>query len=200
MKKIGMIILGISMGMSLMAQKDASKAFLDSYYHEANAEYSEAISDMDATYSETSYSINLRLGWLHYLDGDYYKSISYYNKAIALESKSIEARLGFVYPSSAMQNWEEVLKMYNEILTIDPNNTAVNYKLGYMYYLRGDWVNAEASLLKVLNLYPFDYDSNLLLGTVNVKMGKIKEARVYYTRALEYDPSSSEIRGLLKGL
>ena len=188
------------MGMSLMAQKDASKAFLDSYYNEANAEYSEAISDMEKVYSEASYSINLRLGWLNYLDGDYYKSVSYYNKAILLETKSIEARLGYIYPISALQNWEDVLTMYKEILEIDPNNTAVNYKVAYMYYLRGDWLNAEKNLVKVLQLYPFDYDSSLLLGTVYVKLGKIKEAKVYYERALQYDPSSSEIRGLLKGL
>lgn len=200
MKKVVLIILGISMGLGLIAQGDASKAFLDSYFHEANEEYSEAIKDMESEYTEGSYSINLRLGWLYYLDGDYYKSITYYKKAIQNEPRSIEARLGYVYPVSALENWEDVLNMYKEILDIDPNNTAVNYNVAYMYYLRGDWVNAEAGLIKVLELYPFDYDSSLLLGSVYVKMGMIKEAREYYIRALQYSPSSSEIRQLLKAL
>lgn len=200
MKKITLIIIGISIGLSLSAQERSSKAFSQSYYDEANEQYPEAISDMKTVYSESSYSVNLRLGWLYYLDGDYYKSISFYKKAIAIEENSIEARLGHVYPVSALKNWEDVLNIYKEILEIDPNNSFVNYKVGYMYYLRSDWTNAETSLLKVLKLYPFDYDSNLLLGAVYVKMGKIKEAKVYYVKALQYNPSSDDIMQVIKAL
>lgn len=198
MKKSVLIIIVILLGYNLFAQTDNSKAFSNSYLHESNGQYLESISDLQAVYSESSYSMNLRLGWLFYLSGDYYKSMTYYTNAINLESNSIEARLGYVYPLAALQNWDSVLETYMTILSIDPKNTLVNYRVGYIYYLREDMVSAEKSLIKVLELYPFDYDSNLLLGSVYMKMGKIKEAKIYFNRALEFNPSSIEVQGILK--
>ena len=52
----------------------------------------------------------------------------------------------------------------------------------------------------VLELYPFDFDSNALLGAIYVGQGKILEAKKYYKLALTYNPQSKEIQEVLKKL
>lgn len=200
MKKIILSILLVTTGMVAIGQTTSSEAFSKSYTYEGNMDYTKAINSITAVYDANSYTMNLRLGWLNYLAGEYIKSESYYKKAITLEQKSVEARLGYVYPISAIGNWDEVIKVYNEILTIDPQNSTVNYRLAYIYSVRKDYEKAAMYSLKVLKLYPFDFDSNYLLGQIYVTQGKILEAKIHLTRAVEYNPSSSEAKNLLNRL
>lgn len=184
------VVLGIS-------QTNVNEAFSKSYTYENDKDYAKAISVISAVYDANSYTMNLRLGWLNYLAGEYPKSQNYYQKAIALESKSIEARLGYIYPTSAMENWDNVIKMYYDILTIDPNNTVVNYRLASIYSYRKEYTKAASYAEKVTMLYPFDYDANYLLGYIYIGLGKIKEAKINLNRALQYNPSSTEVKTLL---
>ena len=180
------------------SQTSVTDAFSKSYTYETNQEYTKAIATLTAVYDATSYTINLRLGWLNYLAGEYTKSQNYYKKAIELEPNSIEARMGYVSPTSAMQNWDDVVKTYSSILTLDPNNSTVNYRMAYIHFVRKEFEKAAAYAEKVVKLYPFDYDANYLLGQIEVSQGKIKEAKTHLNRALEYNPSSTEVKSLLE--
>jgi len=195
---VTLLFIGLSAG--LFAQINTIEAFKKSYTQEVGKQYSDAIKSIESIYTETSYSANLRLGWLHYLNADYIKSKSYYNKASSINKSSIEARLGLVYPLAALNNWDEVIEVYNAVLTINPFHSQSHYQLAYIYYIRKKYSEAEKHLKVVLKLFPFDYDSNALIGAVYVKLGKINEAKKHYTIALEYNPSSDEIEVILKGL
>jgi tetratricopeptide (TPR) repeat protein len=175
-------------------------AFSSSYLGESNKEYLAAIITLENVYDANSYALNLRLGWLSYLKKDYARSQSYYKKAIALEPRSIEARFGYVNPTAALQNWDDVLATYKDILKIDSNNTVVNYRVGYIYYYRKNYDEALKYVTKVVQLYPFDYDSNALMGAIYLGQGKILEAKKYYKIALAYNPQSKEILEVLKKL
>lgn len=175
-------------------------AFSASYLGESNKEYLAAIIALENVYDANSYSMNLRLGWLEYLKKDYAKSQSYYKKAIAIEPKSIEARFGLVNPTAALQQWDDLLKLYKDILEVDPNNTVVNYRVSLMYYYRKNYDDADKYIRKVLEEYPFDFDSNALLGAISVAQGKIVEAKKYYKLALTYNPQSKEVQEALKKL
>lgn len=199
MKKL-IVITIIALCNGVYAQTPTLDAFKKSYAAEATKDYSGAISAYTPVYSKTSYSMNLRLGWLYYLNADYLKSKTYYTIAIGLNNKSIEARTGLIYPLSAMNNWDEVMKVYKAILTIDVNNTSAHYQLAYIYFVRKKYTEAEGHLKTVLSFHPFDYDSNALLGSTYVKMGKIQEAKKHYSIALEYNPYAEDILQLYKGL
>ena len=97
-----------------------------------------------------------------------------------------------------MENWDDVIKTYSEVLTIDPNNSIVNYRMGYIYYLRKDFEKAAGYTEKVIALYPFDFDANLLLGQIYISLGKIKEAKAHLQRAQHYDPTSTTVKELLE--
>ena len=199
MKKL-IVIAIIGLCNTGYAQTSTLNAFKKSYAAEAKKDYSTAIASYTSVYTESSYSINLRLGWLYYLNMDYLKSKTYYTIAIGINNKSIEARTGLIYPLSAMNNWDEVMKVYKDILNIDANNTSAHYQLAYIYFIRKNYKESEGHLKVVLKFHPFDYDSNALLGSVYVKMGMIQEAKEFYTKALEYNPYSTEILELFTGL
>jgi len=152
-------------------------------------------------YNEDSYEINLRLGWLNYLSGLFTESMPYYQKCIQLKPMSIEARLGIVNPAASVGNWTQVEKAYNEILEIDPENSTVNYRMGVIYYGKEDYNTAFRYLEKVVNHFPFDYDSVIMLAWTNYKLGKFREAKVLFQKALLIRPgdkSAAEGLGLIK--
>lgn len=189
----------MALAQPLAAQTSAELAFSKSYSFEYDTQYAKAIEAMTALNSD-AYEVNLRLGWLYYLNKDYIKSEAYYKKAIASETSSVEARFGIVLPLAALGNWNAVLGHYHDILKIDPNNSIANYRSGYIYYSRKDYTNAMLYVGKVIKMYPFDYDSNLLAGKVMMAQGKKADAKKYFGRALEYNPQSEEVKAALKKL
>lgn len=173
------------------------KAFGESYTYEYTGEYSKAIQALKNVYNESSYEINLRLGWLTYMAGFFTESASYYQKAIDLKPLSIEAKYGYVYPASALGNWELVKKQYLDILKIDAQNTQAHYRLGSIYYGNEDYTSALKHFESIVNLYPFDYDGLLMFGWTNLKLGKLREAEVLFNKVLMNRPGDkSAMEGL----
>lgn len=177
------------------------EAFAKSYEHETNNDFTGAINDLRAVYSETNYEINLRMGWLHYSAGLFTESMSYYTKAMDLMPASVEAKFGSIYPSAALGNWDLVKKQYENILNIDPKNTQALYRLGLIHYGREEYDKALANFQVGFNLYPFDYDFVLMMAWTNLKMGKIREAKVLFNKVMLLSPddeSATEGLGLIK--
>jgi len=194
-----LFLVGILVTMNVNAQDTQAiqEAFEQSYLSEYYGEYSKAIDALKGVYAEDSYEINLRLGWLTYMAGFFTESTAYYQKAIDLKPLSIEARLGYVYPTSALGNWEQVKTQYNEILKIDPQNTLANYRLGSIYYGNEDYTTAIKYFEKVVNIYPFDYDGLLMYAWSNLKLGKFREAEVLFNKVLMNQPNDkSALEGL----
>jgi len=185
---------------SILYAQDLDKlqeAFKQSYELEYSGEYSKAIGLLKEVYIEDSYEINLRLGWLTYLSGNFTEAIPYYQKSIELKPLSVEARLGLVYPASAMGNWTHVENMYREILEIDPENSVVNYRMGLIYYGREDYNIAAKYFEKVINQYPFGYDGIIMMAWANFKLEKHREAKVLFQKALLISPDDeSALEGL----
>jgi tetratricopeptide (TPR) repeat protein len=176
-------------------------AFTESYEKEKSGQYDDAAKALKVYYDANSYEINLRLGWLTYLQGQFTESLGYYNKAIELMPYAIEPRFGVVLPASSLGNWDAVIAQYNKILTIDPNSTVTLYRLGLISYDKKDFNLAYKYFEKVVNLYPFDYQSVLMLAWTNFKLGKTREAKILFNKALLYSPedaSAKEGLGLIK--
>lgn len=200
-EKKGAMLLILFFLFSLSSQSqtftEIRDAFQKSYIDEATGNYIEAAKSLRTIYSEQSYEINLRLGWLTYLTGSFTESKAYYNRAITLMPYSVESRFGFVYPAAAMGNWSEVIAQYEKILEITPNNSVAMHRLGLIYYGREDYSNAIKYFQKVVNLYPFDYDALSMLAWTNYRVGNAREARVLFQKALLNTPNgTSALEGL----
>jgi len=172
-------------------------AFKSSYSKEADSDFTGAIKDLKSIYSETSYELNLRLGWLHYSAGLFTESMAYYKKSIDLMPASVEAKFGYVYPAAAVGNWDQVKTQYENILRIDAKNSQAHYRLGLIFYGREEFDKALQHFQVGFNLYPFDYDFNLMMAWTSLKMGKMREAKVLFSKVLLLSPDDeSAIEGL----
>ena len=194
------ISIALAICFGTYAQDTQKSAFAKSYQYEYDADYSSAINELTAIYESTSYEINLRLGWLYYLHKDYLKSQLYYKKARDLKPQSIEAMFGYVYPIAALENWDEVIQVYTEILQLDPANYTANLRMANIFYYRRDF-NRAITYAQVNGLnFPFDYATNLVLGQINIGLGKIDKAKAYLNKALLYYPESTDAADLLQSL
>jgi tetratricopeptide (TPR) repeat protein len=192
-------ILTLTTVLSVGYAQDAKlqSAFKSSYTKEADSDFTGAIKDLRSVYSETSYEMNLRLGWLHYSAGLFTESMAYYKKAIDLMPASVEAKFGYVYPAAAVGNWDQVKKQYENILRIDAKNSQAHYRLGLIFYGREEFDKALQHFQVGFNLYPFDYDFNLMMAWTSLKMGKMREAKVLFNKVLLLSPDDeSAIEGL----
>lgn len=167
---------------------EITEAFKESYIAEADSNFIRAINLLQQVYENDSYELNLRLGWLNYLNGDYPKSSVYYQRSMKLLPYAFEAKLGYVLPQAAMGNWTEVISIYENILKADPQNTLVNYRMGVIYYERKNYQTAFLHLEKVVNLYPFDYDALILLAWTNYYLEKFRESKVLFEKVLMVFP------------
>jgi tetratricopeptide (TPR) repeat protein len=199
MKNIFILFIFISLGYQASAQSfDKQRAaFRSSYVQENSGDYKTAVNSLKAVYDASSYEINLRLGWLSFKSGDFKEAEAYYRKAVNLMPYGIEARLGLVYPLSSMGNWSLVNSAYEEILSIDPNNSVANYRFGLLAYGKEDYPKADKLFSKVVNLYPFDYDSLIMLAWTRLRLSKLMEAKVLFQKALLFNPDDpSALEGL----
>jgi tetratricopeptide (TPR) repeat protein len=159
-------------------------AFEKSYANEYAGKYNDAIKDLVNVYTEESYELNLRLGWLNYLAGNFTEAVSYYQRCIKLRPLSIEARLGLTYPASAVGNWEQVVNQYKDILKIAPSNYTANLRLGQIYLNRKDYSTAAKYLDLLISQYPFTYDVMISTAWNYYYQGKLREAKVLFQKIL----------------
>jgi len=179
--------------------KDAKirTAFETSYIYEKALQYLKAINKLTTVYDENSYEINLRLAYLHYENASYIESARYYKKAIDINPKSIEAKLGYVLPLAALTIWDTVKIQYEAILNIEPNNSIVNYRLGLIYYYRADYNNALRYFDIANTLYPFDYEISLMNAWTNLKLENYEKAKILFNKVLMVEPNdASALEGL----
>jgi tetratricopeptide (TPR) repeat protein len=187
----------LSLNTNAQDNKVLSNAFAVSYDYEAIKNYDYAINSILNVYSANSYEINLRLGWLYSQAINYKESIVYYQKAMALMPAATEPKWGIINPYSKLENWNEVEKIYNAILKLDPKNATANYKLGLIHFYNKDYINAKKYFDVTLNLNPFGYNYMLMTAWTYYYLGNKNEALILFNKTLLYSPKDkSALEGL----
>ena len=180
-------------------QEGLAASFGASYAAEAKADYGDAITALLGSYANL-YEQNLRLGWLYFLAKNYSASVVYYQKAVEQRPAAIEPKFGLIKPLNALGQIERMVGLYAAILQTDPQNTQANYWTGVIYLNRKQFDKAARYFERVVNLYPFDYDTNLSLAYTYLNLGKKAEARALYNRVLLIRPGDANALAGLKRL
>ena len=201
MKSFKRVLFFASVLFSLNANAQDSKvmqeAFAKSFMAEDKGDYKNAQQAIQSIYSDKSYLVNLRIGWLSYLNKDYVNSIVYYKKAIALMPTATEPLWGLCNPLVAQEKWVELENNYKLIIRFDPKNSLVNYRLGMIYFYRKNYVEAIKYFDVTLTLFPLDYDAITMSAWTNYYLGKKEDAKVLFNRVLlMYQLDASAIEGL----
>ena len=192
---LAVVIVAI-LGAQIYSQKKMTKldAFHESLKFESSQNYQKSIQSLQAIYSEhkDDVLVNLRLGWLNYLTGNYEESKRFYSTSFALSgNKSIDALLGQTLSLSAMNNWDAVAATYSTILKLDPMNYTANLRLGQIMLNRGLYADAKTYLEKAYSHYPASYEPNLSLGWTYYYLGDRKKATSRLTDALMLSPGDT---------
>lgn len=203
LKKIMPTLLLFCMVHGVHAQdyKAIQSAFEKSLSFEGKQDYTNALDVVKPYASTNTYEINIRLGWLYYLNGKNSESITYYNKAIVQMPAAIEPLLGIAYPLGELKKWTELSSTYKKILKLDPKNTTANYRLGLSAYYNKDYITAKKYFDIVLGLYPMDYNTLLMSAWTNYFLGNKSQAKILFNKVLMISPddtSATEGLGLIK--
>ena len=180
--------------------QDIKNAYYNSYKYEMAGNYKDAIRSLMIVYSNypNGYTVNLRLGWLYYLNKNYSNSVFHYKKALQVMPYSIEAKLGLTLPLLAQGKYSSVENICYQILNQDFYNYFGNLRLVYVLRLEGKYDLAEKIINKMLYIYPTDTKFLIELGIVKFKRGKLKDAQRIFNDVLILDPENITAKSYLE--
>lgn len=131
-------------------------AYSDSYKHEAKEKYEKAINDLKDVYSsyQNTYTINYRLGWLYYLNGNYANSLEHLQEALTISVYSVEVlnTINLVYV--IQEKWEKVEEQSAKIIKIDYYNFYANLRYSTALKMLAKYELAIKVDRKMLEIFP----------------------------------------------
>jgi tetratricopeptide (TPR) repeat protein len=181
------------------AEDAVLEALTKSYQYEKAQNYEDAIKAI-AVLKDQDYLIQLRLGWLYYLSGNYAKSRQRYQMAIAAAPKAIEPRLGYMLPLLAQARYAEVEAVARQVLTMDSANYYASLRLAVALRLQEKLAPAAEVNVAMLELYPTDVSFLIELGLVHVAQQDQVAARQVFHRVLTLDPENVTAKTQLAAL
>ena len=182
--------LGACVAAEAMAEGGAADQFQRSYDSEARGSTAEALAALDALPSpqHDGYVAQLRRGWLLYKLGKHTEAIDCYGKAVAIEPRSVEARVGALLPAMALRRWIDVEAGAREVLKLDPGNYLANLRLAFAVYNQGRYGESADLYRRLSEAYPSDVDVRSGLGWALLKAGKQDEAATELRAVLDVAP------------
>jgi tetratricopeptide (TPR) repeat protein len=166
----------------------------ESYRLEALSQFDNAAKTMGLVIKDNpgnDFAVSRR-GWLNYLRGAHNESIRDYHKALDINPKSLDARLGLLLPLISQQRWREVSSNANKALKIAPWNYYAHVRLMISEEGEKKWDTLAKHARKVSQRFPSDATVLVYLARANDWMKNNKEARRAYEKVLERVPGHIE--------
>ncbi|MCK5294200.1 MAG: hypothetical protein KAJ49_06065 [Arcobacteraceae bacterium] len=148
--------------------QDVKSSYFKSYNYEQMGKYSEAIKVLTPLINKypKGYTLNLRFGWLFYLNKNYNNSIKYYKKASLLIPYSLDPRLGLIRVYLDTYSFEKAQTVSYELLKIDYYNYYANIYAIQSLLAQKKYDIATEITNKMLSLYPTDISFLELLAVI----------------------------------
>lgn len=175
-----------------LSNKQIVKAYYQSYNYEKMGDYKDAIRSIMPVYEKypQGYTVNLRLGWLYYLDKKYANSIKFYKNAEYIIPSSVEPTLGMALPLMAQKRWSDVENLMYKVIKIDYYNYYANLRLAIALRMENKLNQAKKIVDKMLALYPTDVNFLDELGLIYFADGRKKYAKSVFGNVLVLDPQN----------
>ncbi len=200
MKKIFFLLITfVCISFSADNFEDIKKQYFKSYDYEQMGKYSEAIKVLAPLYSKypKGYTLNLRFGWLFYLNKNYNDAINYYKKASIINNYALDPKLGLIRIYLDTYSYTKAETISYEILKIDFYNYYANLYLIKALIFQNKLDTAKKITLKMLALYPTDILFLEQLAFIYEKQNN-KYLQELYKNILILDPNNVYVRNKLK--
>jgi tetratricopeptide (TPR) repeat protein len=194
---MGLLLLAIT---ATGARAAMEEAWEESYRHEATGQFTLALKALQpvlSKYPRHEFAL-LRTGWLNYLLGKHNDAVESYKQALAVNSKSLDARLGMTLPLLAQQRWREAAYHARQVLEIAPWNYYAHVRLMMCEEAEGQWEALAKHAAEVTVRYPSDATVQVYLARAYARLGKESQARIVFEEVLERFPRHLEAKQYLQ--
>ena len=179
--------------------KDIKDGYFKSYDYEQMQRYDEAIKVLAPLYKKypNGYTLNLRYGWLFYLNKNYNNSIKYYKKAALVNGYALDPKLGLIRVYLDTYSYHKAETTAYELLKVDYYNYYANLYAIKALIAQKKYYIANKIISKMLALYPTDIAYLEQLAIV-YKLTSNKYLQKLYEDILILDPNNVLVRTNLK--
>ncbi len=196
------LILTMSLFFNLNASSEFDEIksqYFKSYDYELLGKYKEAIKVLTPLYNKypKGYTLNLRFGWLFYLNKNYADSIKYYKKASLINSYAFDPKLGLIRVYLDTHSYKDAQIVASELLKIDYYNYYANIYMIQSLNAQKKYDISIKIINKMLSVYPTDISYLELLAVVYKQIKSIYLEKLYED-ILILDPNNVFVRSNLK--
>lgn len=184
----------------LLSSEAVEEAYYKSYELEQSQNYSRAIQVLSPVLSAypNGYTVNFRIGWLLYLNGNYADALKRYKKALAVYPASIEVMNCISLVHKARNDWARVEEQNYQIIKIDPFNATANYWFAVALRYQKKYDLAEKTCRKMLSAFPTSVWFLQELGENLYSKKRIKECREVFASLRILDPTNETAKMYLE--
>lgn len=178
---------------------DIAGSYRRSFEYERAEAYQDAIRALAPVYEAypNGYTVNLRMGWLFYLNGNFNNAAAHYEVARSAAPFALEPKLGQLLPLLAQGRWNEAESVAYEVVSVDHYNYYGNMRLIVALRLQEKYEPAYQIALKMATAYPTDLTFLEELARLNDARGDTEEATRLFTDLLILDPENQVAREYL---
>jgi tetratricopeptide (TPR) repeat protein len=197
LKGAAALLLAFAQLMALSSAQASTEAWIKQAYQRSFT--NEKIEDFDgaikalsrvvATYPK-GYTVNLRLGWLYYLNGRYANSIGHYQTAQMVQPGALEPLLGMLLPLMAQTDYLRAEQVANQLLQTDPGNYYGNLRLIEILRGAGKLEQALVNCIRMRARYPTDIQFLEQHAIILQAQGKVVQAAEIHHALQTLDPDN----------
>ena len=180
---------------------DIAGSYHRSFEMERAERYQDAIRALAPVYEAypNGYTVNLRMGWLFYLNGNFNNAVAHYEVAGTAAPFALEPKLGRLLPLLAQGRWAEAESVAYQIVSVDHYNYYGNLRLLIALREQQKLEPAYQIALKMVGVYPTDMHYLVELALVNDARGDTAEAKRLFGEILILYPGNETALKYLGG-
>lgn len=180
---------------------EIAEAYARSFNYERTEAYADAVRSLAPVYESypDGYTVNLRMGWLFYLNGNYANAVAHYEAAEGAAPNALEPKLGRMLPLMAQERWGEAEALGYQIVSLDHYSYYGNLRLATALRMQGKVDGAYQLALKMVTAYPTDILHLVEFARIMQARGDAEEARRLFGEILILDPENDVARRALGG-
>ena len=129
-------------------------------------------------------------------------AVEYFNTALKIEPKSIEAFYGKGRFLQNVEDYENALKTYESLLAISPENQDAVFNTAAIYYEQKKYVDAikkfEVTLTRDENFYRGYYGRGICYEALGEKQKAIEDYRHCLSINPDFEPAVMQLDAILK--